>query len=266
MPSQRTGSLLAACALLAMGCPSQAADPSAQPNCRAGERWDGHACVATLLPAKPHVHSPEGIDVSGTFTVAGVRADGKPYDGSAIISRVEGAMFHVKWTIGNAPYEGVAIRDGDLLSAGWSESAGDSAVVSYLVQPTAKGPTLDGIWFGNGMNGLGREVLIGGTSNLTGIWSIREGVDESGQTYGGTVSIGLTDSVHHLTWQVGEQTYRGLGLRNAAGDVFSCGFNSTGNFGVVQYQIVSAGAKLVGKWAEWTQSTPTLGTETLTRH
>ncbi len=260
-------------AALVVGCPGEAEDPTSVPSCPAGMRWDGIQCSKLAGANKKSAAVPhllEGADVSGTFAMAGVRADGTQYAGAASITTISatsamaGPMYRVVASVGKNSFEGLALRDGDVLSVGWSDGGADFGVVSYLRQPDQ---SLDGVWFGAGAKTLGKELLVGGTPNMTGMWKITEGQDPSGAAYGGSVDVGLSEGVHRLRWHIGSQNLRGVGILGQSNGhpLLSVGFNQTGDFGVTQYRILSSGAKLEGKWAQFAEGTLEQGSETLTR-
>jgi len=222
--------------------------------CPAGSRLEDDRCVA-LAPA-PSASSPDPI--VGAFTVAGARPDGATYTGDAAVTALaQGGPYKVVWTVAGSSYGGIATKRGDILSVGWGDDG--HGVVDFV----AKGDgTLDGVWYDGKSLAPGRETLVGGLPNLAGVYTIEKGIGPSGDAYSGSCDLAVTGELHVLMWHVGKDTFRGLGIRS--GDVLSVGFSTaaSGAFGVVQYRI--QGNKLVGRWGEWSQKVPTLGSETLT--
>ncbi len=232
--------------------------------CPDGSSWESGKCVAHAGPdGKPTVpSSPDAPDVlAGTWSVLGARASGQPYSGVATITPLaKGGPWRITWTIAGSTYSGVAASRGDVLSVGWAD--GDEyGVVDFV----AKGDgNLDGVWYDSHSPRPGRELLTGGLPSLAGVYSIASAKSPSGAAYTGTCDLAVTGDLHTLIWHVGADSFRGLGIR--VGDVLSVGFSTapSGNFGVVQYK--HEGARLVGRWAEWSQKTPALGTEVLSRN
>ena len=213
--------------------------------------------------------SSDGINIAGTFTVKGAAPDGKPYGGTGTISKIGGEMYNVLWVLGGINYKGIAFRDGDVLSCGWAEAkaGGDSSrdlgVIAYLVKDD--GQTLDGVWFEPDETSLGKELLSGGSSNLTGFYKITDGEQPTTKKkYTGSVTIGLKNGVYNLTWNFGGALSKGLGIRS--GDVLSAAFSDQGGqFGVLQYRISAGGSTLSGQWVQSGQTSTGVGTETMTK-
>lgn len=252
-------SLAALPPLALLGCEREPRDPSAySPECAPGTWWDGERCVRTTGALPVPAVSNDGV--VGSFTVAGIRHTGKQYEGTAEITALAAdGPYKLTWTLTGETFHGVGIKRGDVLSVGWSEGK-DFGVVDFV----AKGDgNLEGLWYDASSSAPGHELLTGGTPSLAGAYTIQKGVAPSGTTYTGTCDLAVTGDLHTLIWHVGKDTFRGLGVRD--GGVLSVGFTTadSGNFGVVQYKL--AGAQLVGRWAEWSQKVPNLGTETLTK-
>lgn len=226
--------------------------------CAPGTWWDGEHCVHTS--GELGVPAVTLDPVVGSFTVAGIRHTGKQYDGTAEITALTpNGPYKLTWTLAGDSFHGIGTKRGDVLSVGWSEGK-DFGVVDFV----AKGDgNLEGVWYDAASSAPGRELLTGGTASLAGAYTIQKGTAPSGATYTGTCDLAVTGDLHTLIWHVGKDTFRGLGVR--AGDLLSVGFTTadSGNFGVVQYKL--AGNQLVGRWAEWSQKLPNLGSETLTK-
>lgn len=198
--------------------------------------------------------------IDGKFTVTGVRPDGKTYDGIAEVTSVSsGGPIRFTWTLNGNTFGGLGTRRGDTITVGWSDGT-HYGVVDYAI---ASEGTLGGVWYDTTSANAGSEVLTGGLPNLAGVYTIKSGVAPDHSSYTGTCDIVVLGELHTLVWHVGKDTFRGLGIRSGA--ILSVGFTTveSENFGVVQYKL-SAG-NLVGRWAEWSQKVPTLGSETLTK-
>ncbi len=243
-------------ALVLVACEREPRDPTDYPaECPPDTQWDGTRCVITRVVASPPVDLMDGL-----FLVAGTRADGQAYSGTALLTALAaGGPYKIEYELAGEKLVGVGARRGDVLSVGWSTDK-DFGVVDYVARGDG---TLDGVWYDNTSTAPGRELLTGGLTNLAGAYTIQKGIAPSGTSYAGTCDLAVTGELHTLIWHVGKDTFRGLGVRD--GDVLSVGFSTaqSGNFGVAQYKL--AGTKLVGRWAEWSQKVPGLGSETLTR-
>jgi hypothetical protein len=238
--------------------------------CPANSQWDGFRCVHTSV-ACPDGSSFEGgkcvalsesmtaaDPIAGAYSVSGTRPDGQAYNGlAAVTSLAKGGPYKLTWTLNGNTFNGLGTKRGDILSVGWSDD-NDHGVADFV----AKGDgALDGVWYDTQSLSPGREYLTGGLPTLAGQYSIAKATTPKGDGYNGSCDLAVLGDLHYLVWHVGKYTYRGLGIRD--GDVLSVGFSTApvANFGVVQYKI--NGAQLTGRWAEFTQKLPTLGSETL---
>lgn len=204
----------------------------------------------------------DDVAIEGTFKVNGVSADGAEYTGTSSIKKIGGQMFKANWNLGKK-FEGVCFRDGSILSCGWSTKK-DLGVVAYLIKDNGD---LDGVWFEEQNTTIGKEYLVGGGSNLLGNYTIKTGETPQKKTYSGTVKVGFHNGVYTFDWNFGGgKKLSGLGLRD--GDVLSVGFNDTGNYGVLQYDIKGGAGKktmLVGRWVESGTSKQGPGAETMVK-
>lgn len=192
-------------------------------------------------------------DLTGTWGLAGKTDAGKKYKGTATISKIGGSMYKATWKIAGETQQGIAFKDGNVLSCGWSPKH-DLGVAAYLV----KAGTLDGVWFEEQHTSLGNEILKGPANKdtLSGLYTITKGeMPGDKKKYTGTVDIAIYKSgVYKITTKSGTATIKGLGLRSnhfpgSDTDVLSTGFNDSGDAGVMQYIIYEGGKTLVGHWA-----------------
>jgi hypothetical protein len=259
--------LLAACEPM----PRDASDYNST-DCPPNAEWDGSRCVRTDVVCPdgttfeagkciPMIASTPAADsLAGAYSVTGTRADNKTYAGfAAITALANGGPYKLTWTLEGTTFNGLGTKRGDILSVGWS-SDNDHGVADYV----AKGDgTLDGVWYDTSSLAPGRELLTGGLSSLAGQYTIAKAASPKGDGYNGTCDVAVLGQLHYVTWHVGKDHFRGLGIRD--GDVLSVGFSTAkaANFGVVQYRI--QGDTLKGRWAEYSQKLPTVGSETLTK-
>lgn len=211
------------------------------------------------------------VDIVGTWSVAGKNDGGKKYKGTSKIAKIGGSMFKATWTIGGEKQEGIIFKDGNVLSCGWSPKK-DLGVVAYLVKPGM----LDGVWFEEQHTTLGNEILKGPASKdtLSGLYTITKGETPGDKKkYSGSVNITIYKSgVYGLSWKMGGQSMKGLGLRSnhfegSDTDVLSAGFNDGGDAGVMQYIIYGDGKTMKGHWALPPKGSgdPGWGTETMVK-
>lgn len=91
----------------------------------------------------------EVTDLSGYYVVSGTEANGKKYQGIALILKKRDIHF-VSWLIpGNGAFEGVGIKVGNSFSVSWSVQ-GDKGIVRgvnlYQIEVGNARPSLTGKW------------------------------------------------------------------------------------------------------------------------
>lgn len=78
------------------------------------------------------------------------------YKGITVIRRFK-EIYHVHWQIGREVYSGVGIREGNMLSATWSNGKDINGIAVYKIE---SGPKLTGKYSATPGNGtMGREIL-----------------------------------------------------------------------------------------------------------
>ena len=98
----------------------------------------------------------EDGDLSGIYRCEGHNYGGQPYQGTVTI-RKAGSAYQFHWSIGNLMYYGIALRQGDVVSASWTTGPGVPGIVVYKISPGRK---LVGVFSDYGAAGqLGDEVL-----------------------------------------------------------------------------------------------------------
>jgi hypothetical protein len=98
----------------------------------------------TLRPVEP-----EMADISGYYTCKGQEAGGKNYSGICVLTK-KNDVYLIQWVVGGgSTFSGIAIRQGNNLSASWS-IASDRGLIRgvnlYRIESTANGPRLTGRW------------------------------------------------------------------------------------------------------------------------
>ena len=94
----------------------------------------------------------------GTYTIkTGETPSKKKYSGTVDIS-FESGVYHLKWKTGKSTFEGLGLRNGDVLTAGFNDS-GDFGVLQYRIKNGGK--QLTGQWAQSKQSvpGLGIETL-----------------------------------------------------------------------------------------------------------
>lgn len=95
-------------------------------------------------------------------------------------------------------------------------------------------------------------ILAGGVDatqqfDITGIYSVVGKNPDNGEDYTGEVRIVRLNDLYRVQWKVGGG-YEGTGILNE--NVFSVAYTDSGKkwFGIVTYEIMEDGRKLVGRW------------------
>jgi hypothetical protein len=201
-------------------------------------------------------------DVAGLYDVQGKLPNGKDYSGAVQIAPF-GSAHAILWKLASGDgYEGLAIRQGNVLGAGYTAGKIPFGLVVYRVA----GGVLDGEWISSGdpKAELGRETLEG-PATLGGNYKITLGQNRDGTTnYTGEVVIKPDGETYLMAWYVPNLAYVGRGVR--IGDVlvvaYGRGQDPRKLPGVVAYKIDNADA-MSGVWA--TPGAKATGTETLKR-
>ncbi len=201
-------------------------------------------------------------DVAGLYDIQGKFPNGKDYGGAVKIVPF-GSAHAILWKLADGQgYEGLAIRQGNVLGAGYAAGKLPFGWVVYRVA----GGVLDGEWVTSGdpKAELGRETLEG-PATLGGKYKITLGQNRDGTTnYTGEVIIKPDGDTFLVAWMVPNLAYVGRGVR--IGDVlvvaYGRGQDPRKLPGVVAYKIDDANA-MDGIWA--TAGSPQTGTEALKR-
>lgn len=106
-------------------------------------------CAAMLDGGRIPTPGPDVAELSGFYHYRGTEPSGTKYSGIATITK-RGEVYVISWsTQGGSSYTGIAIRQGDKLTAGWGMPKGEiivRGVTSYRIESTKDGPVLNGRW------------------------------------------------------------------------------------------------------------------------
>ena len=201
-------------------------------------------------------------DIAGTYDAQGKLPGGKGYNGAVKIVPY-GAAHAILWKLDSgAGYEGLAIRQGNVLGAAYTMGKIPFGLVVYRIA----GGLLDGEWISSGdrKGELGRETLEG-PATLSGKYQITLGQNRDGTTnYTGEVAIKPEGDTYLLAWYVPKLAYVGRGVR--VGDVLVVAYGQSTDPrklpGVVAYKVDGPNT-MTGVWA--TAGAPATGSETLNR-
>ena len=92
---------------------------------------------------------PDMADLSGYYSCKGEEAGGKKYTGVVFLTK-KNDVYLIQWTVGGGSnFNGIAIRQGNILAASWSIPS-DRGIVRgvnlYRIEAGANGPRLIGRW------------------------------------------------------------------------------------------------------------------------
>ena len=93
--------------------------------------------------------------IGGTYSVESTNLNGSPYTDMVEITAPSDAACEIVWTTTGGSSQGVCMRDGNALAAGYRIGDGVGLVI-YLIEENG---TLEGHWTVAGQPGAGTEVL-----------------------------------------------------------------------------------------------------------
>ncbi len=169
-------------------------------------------------------------------------SNGKDYSGSVKIASKENGVMAMIWTVnGVAAYAGLGFTDGKIMAAGYSNNSPFGLVIY-----DAKGDEFVGAWTGSMTKGkIGLETLKSAGEG-TGIFKIIKGVTPEGGSYSGEVRMDKKGDVYELTWKIGGERQRGVGIR--VGDSLVVGWTPGKDVGVVFYSLKEGLNEMEGSW------------------
>lgn len=91
----------------------------------------------------------------GRYAVQGTNPDGSSYTGTASLAQAGNGVWTLNWNVGDTPYNGFGIGDGNVLAFSYT-SGGSSGVVMYTAQPDG---SYAGVWAPRGARATGTEML-----------------------------------------------------------------------------------------------------------
>ncbi|WP_460941687.1 hypothetical protein [Spirosoma daeguense] len=163
--------------------------------------------------------------------------NGESYNGMVTITK-NGNTYQLDWKTSVGNYSGIGLLLDGKLFVGYGINIAYGVAV-YKVNPNNN--QLDGVWTSPQLNGeVGAETLTG----QDGQYYVA-GTNPGGQTYRGKLMTQRTGRTVQVQWNVGNQTYNGVGFYS--GDYLVIGYGFGQAFGVVEY--VVKGNKATGRWA-----------------
>jgi len=203
--------------------------------------------TATILPtASPEPVLPPNAGLDGTYALSGTDMNGNAYSGNLTIqvnnsaAQVADVVYDLAWDNGAS---GTGILINDVLAASYG---GASCGAVFYVADDAM--MLTGIWITLNTKAMGSEIAspLAASSSFGGDYSIL-GTNSNGSGYEGALSIIEQGEVWQLVWNVGSDTYDGIGI--ASGNVLAAAYGGQG-CGVALYAVQPNG-DLGGVWGMW---------------
>lgn len=240
-------------ALLALGC-SQADEKSSN-NSNNGNSNDNKN---TSTSSSPTPSKEKDGDVAGSYDISGKNLAGQSYDGALTI-RKQDEVYQFSWTVGGSSYDGVGVRDGNLIAVGYGAGENGKGCGAAIYKRTGD-KTLEGKLGGWGINKVGTQTaILLKESKAGGVFSVI-GTDTDGSGYKGELFVAdsKTDIYHFAFAEGGKAKYIGTGIK--VGDYFGAGMGVK-QCGYVVYDV--KGDRLEAAWG--VIGNDKLGTEIATR-
>ncbi len=180
-------------------------------------------------------------DIAGNYSVTGKTLDNLSYDGDLTIKK-QGEVYQFSWNAGNSVYDGVGVRDGNLVAVGYG--AGDNGKGCGAAIYRIGDRTLEGSLGGWGYNNVGTQSALLVKDSKEGSLYTVTGNDTDGSDYRGDLYIAKSKSdVYHFAYSGGKTKYVGTGIK--VGNYFGAGLGVK-KCGYVVYDI--KGERLEAAW------------------
>ncbi|MCT7970907.1 hypothetical protein [Laspinema olomoucense] len=172
---------------------------------------------------------------------------GQAYTGSLDITAIGNTdnLYQVSWETSEGNYSGLGFYEEGRLLVGAGLDEEIYGVALYRIQDDG---TLDGKWTLSSAEGeVGTELATGGRSGeLAGSYQISStDPGEEDSAFSGELTITQSRDTYQVTWNVDDQTYRGIGLR--VDDWLVVGWGTSSNLAVLDYEF--KGNEATARWA-----------------
>ncbi len=172
---------------------------------------------------------------------------GQAYTGNLDITAIGNTnnLYQVSWETSEGNYSGLGFYEEGRLLVGAGLDEDIYGVALYRIQDDG---TLDGKWtLSNAQGEVGTELATGGRSGqLAGSYEIRStDPGEEDSSFTGELTITESRDIYQVTWNVDDQTYRGIGLR--VDDWLVVGWGTGANLAVLDYEF--KGNEATARWA-----------------
>lgn len=195
-------------------------------------------------------------DITGNYGVTGKTPAGGAYQGDLEIKKQD-EVYQFSWNAGGSVYDGVGVRDGDLIAVGYGagkEGKGCGAAIYRISDDSLEGKL--GMW-GYNQTGTQTATMVKQKGN-SGSFSVT-GTDTDGTPYSGSLAMQkVKEDFFQLNFTSGKVKFSGTGIK--VGDQFGVGIGFK-QCGYVIFAIKPSGLNAV--WG--VIGSNTVGTETATR-
>ena len=186
--------------------------------------------------------SKDSGDVAGSYSVTGKNAAGQAYTGDMTIKKQD-SVYQFSWKVGGSNYDGVGVRDGDLIAVGYG--AGDNGKGCGAAIYKIGDKMLEGKLGGWGYNQVGIQTAVLLKESKQGDIYTISGTDTDGSDYRGNMFVTISKSdVYHFAFSGGKTKYVGTGIK--VGNYFGAGIGIK-QCGYVVYD-ASKGNRLEAAW------------------
>ncbi len=220
----------------------------------------------------PPTHDQQ-LSIEGAWDAVGTHPDGSTYAGRANIIRLGGSgpgreRYELTFHMPNGTFRAICLRARDVLGCGWG--VGGLGVGLYRRVSFAGEGGLDGTWFRDGDDEVGRERWTAHDADGLDGKLTTSGTSPSGQAYVGAAALGLglglSRDVRPVFVRRGEETIRGFGIAHSgpSGSFFVTSFPAHA-CGAAVYVIGANGGAIHARWMDFNTPSLGLGAETLTR-
>lgn len=155
--------------------------------------------------------SKDSSDISGSYGITGKNPEGQAYQGDMTIKKQD-AVFQFSWNVGGSSYDGVGVRDGNLVAVGYG--AGDNGKGCGAAIYKIGDKMLEGKLGGWGFNDVGTQTAVLLNQTKDGDIYTVSGKDTDGSDYKGELFVaGSKSDIYHFAFKGGKIEYIGTGIK-----------------------------------------------------
>ena len=207
--------------LVGLGCSqseTKVADAS-EPNSNSSSD-DGESNSNTRIP----IASKDSDDIAGSYRIAGKNSAGQNYQGDLTI-RKQTAVYQFSWNVAGSAYDGVGVRDGDLIAVGYGAGENGKGCGAAIYKVGSE--KLEGKLGGWGFSDVGTQTATFVEQNGNSGKFAVTGTDTDGSDYQGILTMTkakVKGDLFQFKFNGGKLEYVGTGIR--LGDHLGAGIGS----------------------------------------